>query len=55
MTGFSFAYLSFKTNKDITSFPEFFSVQLYMAKKSVYQGGMLCVCVCADLTAVTPG
>lgn len=38
MTGFSFAYLSFKTNKDITSFPEFFSVQLYMAKESVYQG-----------------
>lgn len=28
MTAFSFAYLSFKANKDITSFPELFSVQL---------------------------
>lgn len=36
MTGFSFAYSSFKTNKDITSFPELFSVQRYMAKEYMY-------------------
>lgn len=28
--GFIFAYSSFKTNKGITSFPEFFIFQLYM-------------------------
>lgn len=32
-TGFSFAYSSFKTNKDITSFPERFSLWLYTAKE----------------------
>lgn len=35
-TGVSFAYSSFKTSKDITSFPEFSSVQLCMAKECTY-------------------